>query len=212
MQGRDDKMRFVQAFNRLGLALKCNFKDEKERAATQQVYFDSLEDLSIEAVEAGEKTLRVEGTTDNWFPTSPEWFDAAGEFEVKRLERPVAGLLMPSPELLEQELAATRDARDLFVTECREKGREGLAQFFELLPVRHPSEDPEAPICVLCADTGMMTQGDGAGPCGCIAENPRIRAQAIRHQRLSRFKRRHQRTAALQPARSNKEFSLAADL
>lgn len=213
MRGREDKIRFIQAFNRLGLALKCHFRDEKERADTQQVYFDSLEDLSVEAIEHGEKTLRIEGTSDNWFPSSPEWFDAAAEWEVAALERPVAGLLKASPEAIESELAATREARDLFLAECREKGWTYIAGMIEAVEPRHPSEDPEAPWCDRCADTGMCAQADGAGPCECIAGNPRVRAQAIRHQRLRRFKRRHARTAALQPARSNqKAFSQVADL
>ena len=37
------------------------------------------------------------------------------------------------------------------------------------------------------------------------------RAQTIRHQRLARLKRRHQRTAVLAPAKRTKEFSHAAD-
>jgi len=204
MRGRDDKIRFVQAFNRLAMALKHRFKDEKERAAAQQVYFDSLESLSIDSVEAGERTLRIEGTSDNWFPTTPEWFDAAAEFEVKKLEgTPPVALLPPAPEVLEEELANAREARDAFIEECRTHGRDGLAEFIEAIPVRHPSEDPDAVVCKECGDSGMRAQGDGAGPCPCADTNPRIRAKVIKYQRLSRLLRRQQRTAALTPARSS---------
>jgi hypothetical protein len=213
MKGREDKVRFVQAFNRLGIALKCHFPDAKARAESQQVYFDSLEDLSIEAVEHGERTLRIEGTTDNWFPSTPEWFDAAAEWEAQELERPIAGLLVAAPEVIEEELEATRQARDLFIETCHEKGYTWVAGLIEAMDVRHPSEDPEAPWCVHCGDSGMRAQGDGAGPCECIQKNPRMRAAALRHQRLRRFQRRHERTAALQPARhGQKTFSQVADL
>jgi hypothetical protein len=203
----EDKARVYKAFHRLLLVLPHRWKTDKQKADAFEVYLDSLKELSVEAIEHGERTLRIEGTIDNWFPTPPEWFDAAAELEVKLLARPVAGLLQPAPEELERELEATRGARDSFVEECRQLGREGLAEFFEALPVRHPSEDPDRPYCADCVDTGMRSQGDGASPCGCVTSNPRIRAQALRHQRLSRLKRRHHRAAALTPARNQKELS-----
>lgn len=74
---RDDFPTFVQAFNRLTLALPNRVKDDargEQLAASKLLYFDTLGDLPIGAVVAGaEEILRGEV----FFPAPVEWRRAA---------------------------------------------------------------------------------------------------------------------------------------
>ncbi len=67
-----DKVRFVQSFNRLAVASRLPAAEAD--AAMQRIYFEGLEDLPIDAVEAAAGELV---RTSEWFPKVSEWRTAA---------------------------------------------------------------------------------------------------------------------------------------
>lgn len=64
---------FLRVFNRLMLALGGR---EDDTGVTQDVYFEALKDLSLEALDAGALALMKEPGR-KWFPTTAEWRTAA---------------------------------------------------------------------------------------------------------------------------------------
>lgn len=68
----DDKIRFLQAFNRLTVATRL--PADHVDAAMQRIYFEGLERFPIEAVEAAAGDL---ATSSQWFPKLAEWSDVA---------------------------------------------------------------------------------------------------------------------------------------
>lgn len=196
-----------KAFAELILALPHRWKTTSEKAAAMKVYWEDLQSLSPEAVVAGARALRVDGTSDNWFPTPAEWFDAAAEFELHRLDAaPVAGLLTAATASTEEEeLASACASRDALVQECRDLGRDGLAEFFENQVVTHPSRDTsaDARFCLECADSGRRPVEGGFVECHCLEHNPKLRAIRLRHRVKSRLERRRHRAAVLNPRRGS---------
>lgn len=110
----NDKSRFLQAINRLAVALR-----EKDLDLPQmQVYFEALADLPVELVtEAGR---RLEQTAQ-WFPKPSEWREA------------VALLLR---ERLEAQRDWLRKAPRPLCATCEDTGWEALALVEKGAPVR----------------------------------------------------------------------------
>jgi hypothetical protein len=67
-----DKVVFVQSFNRLAVA--CRLSAKEADPSMQLIYFQGLQDLSIEAVAAGAQILEKSA---QWFPKVSEWRSAA---------------------------------------------------------------------------------------------------------------------------------------
>ncbi len=77
-----DKAQFAKCFNRLSVALRLP-ADEGD-AAMKQIYFEGLEDLPIDAVEAASGEL---ARSFEWFPKLSEWRQAAKQQRTVLLER-----------------------------------------------------------------------------------------------------------------------------
>jgi hypothetical protein len=79
---------FLQVFNRLSVALR---EPADDTGVTQSTYFDALNDLTLESLQAGATTLMRE-TGRKFFPTTAEWrtaaVDAGGELARKCLALP----------------------------------------------------------------------------------------------------------------------------
>lgn len=73
-----DKPVFLQAFNRLAIALR----EKEPDTTTLRVYFDSLRDLEIEFIVAAMATL----TTREWFPKVSDWRAEAKKVERDRMD------------------------------------------------------------------------------------------------------------------------------
>lgn len=69
---RDDRMGFVQVFNRLAVA--CRLPAKEADAAMQRIYFQGLEEFSLDVVSAAGDEL---AKTAQWFPKVAEWRDAS---------------------------------------------------------------------------------------------------------------------------------------
>ncbi len=185
-----DRREFVAAFDRLSVTLKNSYskKSDKEVAAIQIVYFDSLQHCSIQAILGAERLFRSDGTSDGWFPSAPEWAAVALDYEIGQAEAEAQQrlLLPPSPEAVAAELNETEQARAACVAMCRQNGFAGIADYLAGLPLRHPSEARDLPHCLRCGDQGQIVDDDTntVGPCPCVDTNP-----AIRHQRLVRRRR-----------------------
>ena len=67
-----DRARFKQAFNRLAVAVRL--PADQADVAMQRVYWDGLETVPIEAIEAAAESLSRQAV---WFPKLAEWLDAA---------------------------------------------------------------------------------------------------------------------------------------
>lgn len=67
-----DRLSFAQAFNRLAVATRLPVAEGD--GAMQQVYWDGLRELPIDAVTAAAGTLE---THARWFPKVAEWREAA---------------------------------------------------------------------------------------------------------------------------------------
>lgn len=68
----DDAHAFKQAFNRLAVATRLP-ADQADKAM-QRIYFEGLEDLSLEAVTLAAQEI---GLKSSWFPKLAEWREAA---------------------------------------------------------------------------------------------------------------------------------------
>lgn len=73
-----DRPAFLQAFNRLAVALK---EAQDETGVTLRVYFDALADLEIEFVVAAVPVLLREA----WFPKTGEWWRTAHTIRLERV-------------------------------------------------------------------------------------------------------------------------------
>ena len=67
-----DKPRFLQAFNRLAVAVRL--PADHTDGAMHRVYFEGLSDFGIEAIEAAAHELERQA---KWFPKVSEWRDVA---------------------------------------------------------------------------------------------------------------------------------------
>jgi hypothetical protein len=81
-----DRFAFVQAFNRLAVATRLPAAEAD--ATMQQIYWDGLEDLPIDAVTAAAASLERAGL---WFPKVAEWRDHAAQRQQQRLAALPAG-------------------------------------------------------------------------------------------------------------------------
>ena len=163
-------------------------------ANTCMTYYEILEPLPIEAVEAAAVRLRTQGSIDGWFPGTPEWYQVASEeavaLSVTRI--PAHRRLLPSPEVVEADLKPIRLAKAKLLRELRAKGFRGAARFIAAVPVRHPSEDTAPHWCGVCQDSGKVSVSRGdlscAEECACVDTNPVIRHRRLRarHQQLIR--------------------------
>lgn len=79
----DDRPAFLQAFNRLAVALRLPIAEVD--GAMQQTYFDALRDLPIEAVDAA--VLILSRTAGYGFPRTPEWHQVAEQQRVEQTLR-----------------------------------------------------------------------------------------------------------------------------
>ena len=203
---RTDVQAFEGSFNRLLVALKHSFarQSTKERTATIIVYFDSLQEYSLEAVLAAERQFRTQGTSEGaWFPATPEWADAAAAHEVRLAAEqipPSRRALLPAPDVIAAERLAMEAAREQCLAVCRAKGFEGVARLLAAIPLRHPSEGPQ-PFCAECADGGLVVNDGVASACRCVDRNPRIRHRHLLLQRRSLIEARRQHAAELTPGR-----------
>ncbi len=81
-----DRRAFSQAFNRLAVAFPSRFKDDDQQGtqliAAQQVYFEALVELTVDAVTAGAASLT---RTAQFFPAPVEWIKAS-KVEHRHLE------------------------------------------------------------------------------------------------------------------------------
>lgn len=181
-----DKPRFTAAYNRLWVALRHDKLDVKERAAKLVVYWDSLIDLPIEAVEQAERSFRQEGS--DWFPTTTEWADHARECEILLLEQSSARLALPPSKAAKRaELERAEAGRAAFVEACRAMGYHWLAEYVAAIELKHPSESTRPVVCALCLDAGVVAREvDGvrvALACDCREVNPRVKRRAFEARR-----------------------------
>lgn len=207
MKGRSDKERFTILFEWVARALQKRFTNVADRRDTEKVYFLALEDLAIDVVEAAAVVICKEGTSDGWFPKTPEWIDIAiglqVSWQLESLRRQRA--LAPSAEQVEADLVRLRAARDRLVVYCRKRGYEDMAVFFERYKINHPSTDRDAPFCPKCADTGSrpFAEDDGlVNTCDCHDTNPVLQARRLEAGRDQRLSTRRKRAANLNPRRA----------
>ncbi len=201
-----EKKAFLASFKRLIAAgLKTTFgRDQKEIAEREMVYFDTLQQFSLEAVIAAERDLRTRGTSDGWFPSAIEWADAAADYEVEFAAAVVAQRrrLPPSSVVVAEELAAIRAAREKFLAQCRAEGFAGVAALLEAMPVRHPSEATAHVSCLTCHDTGRVIVEGLSHDCACVPTNPTIRHRRAVRARQAAIEARRRRARELAPGRT----------
>lgn len=182
MVAATDSKRFKVAFNRLAVATRL--PADQADMASQRVYFEGLQDLSIEAVENAARGLELKA---QWFPKLSEWRQA-----VRAVERDAVRKLPPQrlksltgdvednlPSVAVADLQSAMD--DYLVMRAagvsREdacKGLEGLLR--ALIPVRRSW----AYDCEACLDTGFSPFVDDRGRdwterCICWNTNPTLR-------------------------------------
>lgn len=79
-----ERLEFAQAFNRL--AVSTRLATGEADAAMQQIYWDGLEDLPIDAVSAAAESLAKASV---WFPKVAEWREASYAVQIQeRLKLP----------------------------------------------------------------------------------------------------------------------------
>ena len=195
---------FEAAFQRLLVTTKHSYAklSTREMAMVRSVFADSLSDYSIEAIEVAERKLRTEGS--GWFPTAPEWSDAAAEAEVALEEaRPIPRALPPASVVIAQDLKRLEKARTKFVADCRKSGFDGVARFFEQLELKHISTMGDPPFCLECADVGVVLDVTDTErkvkACACVPDNPQIRRRRVVQRRLSMLAGRRKRASQLNP-------------
>ena len=180
-----DRGRFTASYFRLSAAHQHK-PDDNECL----VYWDSLMELPIEAVEGAERTLRTEGSVTaqgyGHLPISAEWYDVAAgladQAPVVRSDR----ALPPAPDDVKRELRAIQRARNEFLRALEAQGWTGVAALIRAIPIRHPGTDPQAPYCRDCDDTGFAEvkgQWATARPCACVEMNPTVQ----RRRRIARL-------------------------
>lgn len=87
-------MRFARSFNALEIATRVQpDADPRVREERIELYFKTLENLPIEAIEDGAVHL---ARTSSWFPKTAEWHDAASEAVAMRF-RQTAGKVRDEP-------------------------------------------------------------------------------------------------------------------
>lgn len=84
-----DKTRFKQAFNRLAVAVRL--PADQADTSMQQVYWDGLNDLPLDAVEDAARDLAL---GSQWFPKLAEWRDSA----IKAKHGRVIKMALPAPQ------------------------------------------------------------------------------------------------------------------
>lgn len=84
----NDKARFMQAFNRLAVAVRL--PADQTDAAMQRVYWDGLADIPLEAVEDAARDLALDA---QWFPKLSEWRTLAEKAKHGRMLKAA----LPSP-------------------------------------------------------------------------------------------------------------------
>lgn len=200
-----DKLRFKEVYEKLGRAFGRKY-DQAEMAT----YFTVLEDLPLSAVGSAAFHFAREGTSDNWFPRSPEWYALAAELAIDSEETEQRRALAPSAASIEADMVRIHAARDALIATCYRLGAIKAAKFFETLDVRHPSEDPEAPICSDCGDVGRVYADDGrwGKPCACLDHNPVIKRRARRAKSRGLVNARTARAKAIAPSRASSIPSL----
>lgn len=165
-----DKVQFAQAFNRLAVATRLAAKDAD--ASMQQVYFDGLSDLPIEAVAAAASTLERGA---EWFPKVREWRAAAHKVRRDERSRELPAhrqRLLPGGVEVSEPVKELMSAMGDFATmrkagvtrEDASRGLEGLIR--AILPLSRA--EPWHYECELCDDSGFerRTCYPERGPCG----------------------------------------------
>lgn len=177
-----DKLQFAQAFNRLAVATRL--QPAQADAAAQQVYFDGLSDMPIEAVVEAASELERKA---EWFPKVRDWREAVRRVRREAVRRehyaPIRRLSgdvePPPPSVAVKDL---QDAMDDYLAmrkagvsrEDAVKGLEGLLR--ALIPIRrHWAYD-----CHACLDSGFEPFVDEQGRnwtrrCLCWNTNPTLR-------------------------------------
>ena len=200
MYGKADLTAFDKAFDRL-LTLPNRLRDDKSIKAAKRVYADVLEEYPVQAVVlAAERMLRV-GTSSGWFPSPPEWSDAALGMQIELERNAIAArrraLPAADPEVERAELATMRG---LVIERARREHGDAVAEALEKYPLRLPSEDRRHLHCDRCSDTGIRADGpDAARICECADTNPRRSSQALEARRRARLRERRVAAADLSP-------------
>lgn len=195
----EDRPAFFACYTKLSARMR-----QKVDSAVVREYFEALEPLPLAAVEAAAVQMSQEGTSDNWFPRTPEWFQLAAERHADQLDASFRSdrALQAAPEDRDAEMVEIMKARARCLEIAVKNGQQFMIDYLTAVEPRLPSENDKAPYCGDCGDTGRTPKGD----CPCADSNPVILARRIRGRHRTLITRRSQRAAQLRP--STKPFPL----